>query len=77
MTRIPDHRDLALEDLAAGEAEYFDRLIDMTLERDAFRSAYLAALESLSRVSAERDEERHRCLRLLDELRALRGQRAA
>jgi hypothetical protein len=53
-------RDMAIEHLAADAAELLERLVDLTIERDAYRDSLRAALEALHRLTSERDRLRSR-----------------
>jgi hypothetical protein len=68
-----DHRDLALEQLADDEAELIARIVDLTIERDAYRLLAQQAIHYAAAVVRERDQVRTRYHRSLDLLREHRS----
>lgn len=69
-----DYRDLAIETLADAEAELLDRVVDLMIERDAYRLLAQQAIHRLRELTVERDQLRASHHRLIDEYRTLRAQ---
>ncbi len=60
----------AIQDLAAARA----RIEDLGGERDQWREIAVCAIDALARLTARVEHQSQTIIRLIDELRALRGQ---
>lgn len=64
-----DPRDLALTHLALDEAELLDRVVEVTIERDAYRELLQQALDALHTLTRQGARQRETIIALRAELR--------
>jgi hypothetical protein len=70
---VSDHRDLALEQLAADEALLRERLESVEADRDTYREVALTAIAALAETTGERNQYRRRLHELQDEFSQFRA----
>jgi len=71
---VSGYRDLVISQLLADEAELIDRVVDLIIERDAYRELAHAAVHQSHDLTQQLDRLRVRHHRLFDDFRALRAQ---
>jgi hypothetical protein len=69
---VRDSADLVIEMLADSEAELIDRVVDLMIERNAYRTLAQHAVHALHDMTIERDRLRTSQHRLINEYRPLR-----
>lgn len=70
---MSDSHDLVIDMLADSEAALMDGLVDLVIERDAYRLVAQQAIHALHDLARERDRLRAAHDRLIDEYRTLRA----
>ena len=69
---MADFRDIAIEQAVAEQDELLDRLVDMTIDRNAYRTLAQQALHYAASVVKDRDQIRRRYHEMLAAHRAER-----